>query len=203
MEPSPLRGPVIIGPDDEVLAIGVGGEVAVGDLGDEEVIFLRNGELLAKRGPHPGLERRVIFTVFGSESPLVAEEGSLVEVGGDLVDADALGHSTAEERRREEGVVEGDRRRPFGETLGCLGFASEPSVHVLGRQFATEEWVVFSRALELLEAVHRAQSLEGVTAVEDPTLVGLTKVSLDVGTGEGCTAEEDRDLAEAPSVELF
>ena len=45
-------------PDDEVVALGVGGEVPVGHLGDEEVGLLGLGQLLAQDRPDPLLERR-------------------------------------------------------------------------------------------------------------------------------------------------
>ena len=48
------EGPGLVLPDDQVVALGVGGEVAVGHLGDEDVTLLGLGQLLAQRRPAPG-----------------------------------------------------------------------------------------------------------------------------------------------------
>ncbi len=53
-EAHPLRRPRLVLPDDEVVALGVGGEVAVGHLGDEEVGLLGLGQLFAQHGLDPG-----------------------------------------------------------------------------------------------------------------------------------------------------
>ncbi len=57
--------------------------------------------------------------------------------------------------------------------------------------------------LALDEGLHGAQSLEGVLAVEEPALVDLPQVPLHVAAGQGGAAEQDRDLLEAPGVQLL
>ena len=110
MEPGQLRRAGLVGPDHEVVAVAVGGEVAVDDLGHEQAGGLCLRELLAQLWPDPVLEVFVALALLGAELPLVAEQRRLVDEGGDVVERDALHHAAAEERRREDGVVGGHLR---------------------------------------------------------------------------------------------
>ena len=90
----------------DVVAVAVGGEVAVDDLGHQHAGRLGLGQLLAQRRPDAGLEGLVVVLApLGPELPLVAEQRGLVDVAGDLVDGDALDDLRAEERRHEHRVV--------------------------------------------------------------------------------------------------
>ena len=53
------------------------------------------------------------------------------------------------------------------------------------------------------DAVHHVEALEGVLAVEEPALVHLAQVALDVHAGEGGAAEQHRDLGQAAGVQLL
>ena len=55
-EPQPLGGAVVVGPDDEVVAVGVHGEVPPGDGRDEQAFRLGPVELVAQSSPDPVLE---------------------------------------------------------------------------------------------------------------------------------------------------
>ena len=57
-------------------------------------------------------------------------------------------------------------------------------------------------SLELDQAVHGAQALEGVAAVEEAPVVDLAQVALDVGAGQRGTAEQHRDVGQAALVHL-
>ena len=56
VEPGCLRGPGLVGPDDEIVPVTVGREVPVDHLGNQHPRRLGGGELLAERGPDAGLE---------------------------------------------------------------------------------------------------------------------------------------------------
>ena len=53
-EPGQLAGAGLVLPDDEVVAVAVGGEVAVDHLGHEQVVGLGLGQLLAQRAGGSG-----------------------------------------------------------------------------------------------------------------------------------------------------
>ncbi len=95
----------LVGPDHQVGAVAVAGVVAVDHLGDQEVVGAGLGQLLAQVGAQALLELVVGLAVFGAEAPLVAEQRRLVEVGGDVVERDALDHAAAGERRHVDRVV--------------------------------------------------------------------------------------------------
>ena len=67
---------------------------------------------------------------------------------------------------------------------------------------APEGGVVLARPLELDEPVHGPEPLERVASVEEPAVVHLAQVPLDVGAGERRTAEQDGDVRQGPVVEL-
>ena len=46
------------------------------------------------------------------------------------------------------------------------------------------------------QPVHGAQTLEGILAVEQPSVVDLAQVPFDIGTGEGGAPEDDRDVGQ-------
>ncbi len=151
------------------------------------------------------LERGVVLAVLGPEAPLVAEERGQVQVLGDVVERDALGDAGADERRREERVVGGhvgagrlplDRRRCPAVRAGCAW------ARCLLGDLAPEERVVLARLLQLDQAVHGAQALEGVAAVEEPPVVDLAQVPLDVGAGEGGPTQQDREVGQVALVQL-
>ena len=58
-------------------------------------------------------------------------------------------------------------------------------------------------ALDRADAVHHVEALEGVLAVEEPALVDLAQVALDVDAGERGAAEQHRDLGQAAGVQLL
>ena len=106
----------------------------------------------------------------------------------------------AEERRHEDRVV--------GLDLGRAGGQRRPARRRRARRAATDaaSGTVDSDGtrpqsgssaspprLIVAEAVHHAQALEGVLAVEQPALVDLAQVALDVGAGERGAAEQHRD----------
>ena len=90
VEAGPLGGAGLVGPDHEVVAVAVGREVAVDDLRDEQAAGLGLGQLLAELRADAVLELVVGLAVLGPELPLVAEQRRLVDVGGDVVERDAL-----------------------------------------------------------------------------------------------------------------
>ena len=57
--------------------------------------------------------------------------------------------------------------------------------------------------LSSFEAVHHVEALEGVLAVEQPALVDLAQVALDVGAGQRGAAQHHRDAVEAAGVQLL
>ncbi len=91
-EAQPLGAAVVVGPHDEVVALGVHREVAPHDRGDEPALGLRDVELRAQRGADALLEVVVGLAdrLVGTELPLVAEQRGLVDVPGDVVERDAL-----------------------------------------------------------------------------------------------------------------
>ena len=56
---------------------------------------------------------------------------------------------------------------------------------------------------QLDQAVHGAEALEGVLAVEEAPVVDLAQVALDVGAGERGAAQDHRDVGQAAPVELL
>ena len=104
-EPGALSGARLVFPDDEVVSVTVGGEPSIGDLGNQEPRLGGEGQLVAQVRADTGAEFLVGFAILGAELPLIAEQGRLVEVGGDLVDGDALGDLGAESRRLRDRVV--------------------------------------------------------------------------------------------------
>ena len=201
-EPHALGRAVVVGPHDDVVAVRVGGEVAVGHLGDEQVVGAGRGELLAERGPEPLLERRVVLAGLGAELPLVAEERRLVDIGGDVVERDALDDLGAQERRDEHLVVGGHlgravRQVQVGDVHLRAPLGERPA---LGHRAVVG---VVGAGPDLAEAVHDVQALERVLAVEQAALVDLSKVLLDVRAGECRTAEQDGDVGQPAGVQLL
>ena len=92
VEAGRLGGARLVGPHDEVVAVAVGGEVAVDHLRHEHAGRLGGGELLAERRPDArlelvvGLRTRPSASRLGPELPLVAEQRRLVDVLGDVVE---------------------------------------------------------------------------------------------------------------------
>ena len=91
VEPGRLGRAGLVGPDDEVVAVAVGREVAVDDLRHEHARRLGRGELLAERRADAGLElvvalRLAVGVLLRAELPLVAVQRGLVDVLGDLVE---------------------------------------------------------------------------------------------------------------------
>ena len=72
----------------------------------------------------------------------------------------------------------------------------------LRRDLTAEERVVFPGLLEFHQAVHRAQPLEGIAAVEQAPLVDLAQVTLDVGPRQGGAPQEDGEVGQVALVEL-
>ena len=85
VEPAAFGATVVVGPDDQVIALGVDGEVAVGNGGDEPPEGLGAVEFGPQRRPYPVLELVVLLATLGPELPLVPEQRGLVDVAGDLV----------------------------------------------------------------------------------------------------------------------
>src|SRR5204863_1045920 len=96
--------PVVVGPDDEVVPVGIDREVTPTHRGDEPAFRLRFVELRAQDRPDPLLEFGVVLLdrLIGPELPLVAEQRGLVEEGCDVVERDALRDAWPEEWRLED-----------------------------------------------------------------------------------------------------
>ena len=141
--------------------------------------------------------------LLGAELPLVAEQRRLVDVRRDVVEGDALHDLRAGERRHEDRVVVLDRRRAVGAGRPSLARRRRPPKRPrscdrrVGGHAAPVGIVGGRVALDLAEAVHHAQALERVLAVEQPALVDLAEVALDVGAGERGAAEQHRDALES------
>ena len=108
-----------------------------------------------------------------------------------------------EERRDEDGVVGLDLGRARGQ-VESRSTGSRRRRRRGARRHLRLRWdaapvgvVVAVAALDLAEAVHHAQALEGVLAVEQPAVVDLAQVALDVGAGERGAAEQHRDVRQA------
>ncbi len=97
--------------DDEVIAGGLYGEVAVDDFGSEEALF--DGAALEVFEDGSGVLVDGVFELFGGEftlfkAPLAAEEGEFVDVGEDVLDLEVGEDSAAPEGGYRDGVVGGD-----------------------------------------------------------------------------------------------
>ena len=86
--------------------------------------------------------------------------------------------------------------------VGVLVVEPAAPGHVLLGDLAPESGVVLARLLELDQAVHGAQPLEGVASVEEPPVVDLAQVALDVGAGQRGPAEQDGDVGQRAVVQL-
>ncbi len=205
-EPEPLGLAGLVLPDHEVVAVGVGGEVAPRHLGHEDAAGPRLAQLLPQHGADTGLELGVRLASLGSVAPLVAEQRRLVQIGGDLVDGDALGQLRADERGVEHRScpraprASGRGSRPGLASAVCWllrgGRSRPPSA-------AAEVGVFLAGPLELAQAVHGAQAFEGVAAVEQTALVDLAQIPLDVGPGERGPAEQHGQAGQPTSVDLL
>ena len=92
-----LGGPGVVGPHHQIVAVAVHTEVAVHQLRDQQPFGLGPVELLAQHRGHALFEVGVAFhtavgPLFGTELPLVAEQGGGVDERGDVVNGDALDH---------------------------------------------------------------------------------------------------------------
>ena len=91
-----------------------------------------------------------------------------------------------------------------GERAGQLDRRRGRSVAALGQlaagRHASEVGVPLAAALHLHQRVERVQPLERVAAVEQPALVDLAQVALDVAAGERGAAEQHRASSASPSV---
>ena len=115
----------------------------------------------------------------------------------------------AEERRDEHRVVGLDLGRAVGDVgvvvVAGVALAEAPGQLDLGLagHHAPVGVVGSGRALDLAQAVHDAEALEGVLAVEQAALVDLAEVALDVGAGERGAAEQHRDVGRLALVQLL
>jgi len=100
-----LDGARLVSPDHYVVAVAVGGEVAVHQLRHEDAARLGLRQLRAQLGADSRLEVVVVLAVVRAVLPLVAEQSGLVHELGDLVDAETFHHARAEEWRHEHPVV--------------------------------------------------------------------------------------------------
>ena len=103
---------------------------------------------------------------------------------------------------RKGGVNTGLSVTTSGERGGAVDSPRRHLLALAGRQLAAPELapeggVVLARLLQLDEAVHGAQALEGVLAVEEAALVDLAEVALDVGARQGGPAQEHGDVGQA------
>ena len=109
------------------------------------------------------------------------------------------------------GIVGGHLRRPGRQGLaplprlggGLLAQLALAGPEVPSADGRPELGVVLARLGQLDQPVHGAQPLEGVLAVEEPAVVDLAQVPLDVGAGQGGPAQDDRDVGQAAAVELL
>src|SRR5947208_16995618 len=92
-----------------------------------------------------------LFRSLGSVAPLVAEQRGLVQVGGDLVDGDALGQLRADERGVEHRIVERDLGRAVGDLVraGPGGLLALAGWQIPPTQRPAEVGVLLARPLEL------------------------------------------------------
>ena len=86
--------------------------------------------------------------------------------------------------------------------VGVLGLEPAALGHVLLGDLPAEQRVVLAGLLQLHQAVHGAQPLEGVAAVEEATVVDLAQVALDVGARQGGATQEDREVGQVALVQL-
>ena len=197
-------------PDDEVVAVAVGREVAVDELRLQQVVGLGLGELLAQDRADAVLElrRRSLAVFSGRNCHWLRNSAVSLMIRGDVVDGDALDDPRADERRDEHRVV-GPRRR-----------ASAPG-SVDGRRVARSATPARagtvdsdgtrpspdrrrpSPRLMLAEPVHHVQALERVLAVEQPALVDVAQIALDVRARERGAAEQHGDVRQAARVQLL
>ena len=203
-EPRLLLGPLLRRPDDELVAVRVDREVPVDDLGHEHAAGLRLGQVLAEHGPDPGLEVLVALAGLGPVLPLVAEQRGLVDVDRDVVQRQPLHDLAADERRPEDGVVGRDLGRA-GRQLDVVVRAAVRSGRAAPGRSGPGRSPGPRRRPRFIchQVVERAQALEGVAAVEEPALVHLAEVPLDVAAGQRRAAEQHGDLREAERVELL
>ena len=87
----------------------------------------------------------------------------------------------------------GDRRRVGGRRVAARRCGRGP------RGTVPQSGSSSPVAPDLAEAVHDPQALEGVLAVEEPALVDLAQVALDVAAGERGAAEQHRDVGSSRS----
>ena len=204
-------GAGLVLPDDEVVAVAVGREVAVDDLRARSMSpALASASCARSIGRMRSLNSSSVSTdavggLLGPELPLVAEQRGLVEVGGDVVEGDALDRPSSP---RKGGTNTGLSVSTSGER-SVRGSPSPPSpaAGLVVRRAGTFDSLghpapvgvvgLAVAALELAQAVHDVQALEGVLAVEQPALVDLAQVALDVGAGQGGAAEQHRDVGQA------
>ena len=200
--------PVVVGPDDEVVAVGVHREVAPRHRGHEPALGLRLVELGAQRRADPLLE-----LVVGLASALSGRNchwlrNSAVSLMYVAISSSEMPLATrgAEERRREDRDV-GRRRRSAAAAI-VDGVARPPAATCAAagrgrRASRPKSGSSVAGLLALHEGVHRVEALERVLAVEEPALVDLAQVALDVGAGERGAAEQHRDLGEPEVVQLL
>ena len=120
-EPHALSGSGLVLPDDEFVAIPVGGEIPVHQLGHQEVVGPCPGETLPQERPQPILEFGIGLSGLRPVLPLIAEQGCFIQVGGDVVDGNALHHAAAEEGRHKDLVVGNHRGSPGWESRSTSG----------------------------------------------------------------------------------
>ena len=159
--------------------------------------------LLAKGGPDPVLELRVVLAVLGPEAPLIAEQRGEVQVLGHLVERDA--HATRVPRKGggNSGLSAATSDRAGWPSTGGGPASSRLRLGtLLLGDLPSEAMVVLAGPLELDQAVHGAQALEGVAPVEQAAVVDLTQVAFDIGAGQRGTTEQDGDLRQRPIVQL-
>ena len=100
----------LVRPDDEVVPIGVGGEVTVSHGRAQHAGLAHRRQLLAQDGSYPGFEAGVGLALQWPVAPLVPEKRSLVDVLGNFVQREALLGPGADEGGDRDRVGEGDRR---------------------------------------------------------------------------------------------
>ena len=175
-------------PDHQVGAVAVGtASSRRRAAGLQQVVGAGLVELVAELGAEAVLELVVGLAVLGAEAPLVAEQRRLVEVGGDVVEGDALDHPAAGERRHEDRVVGLDG----GGAVGQLDAAVVALLAMPARARTVDSDGTMPQsgsslrrvAADLAEPVHDVEALEGVLAVEEPALVDVAQVALDVACG--------------------
>ena len=197
-----LLGAGFVFPHDEIVAVAIHAEIAVDHLGNEIPAGFCCRQLFAQQGPDALFERGIVFTVFGSILPLVAEQGGFVDVGGNVIKPDALHHLGAEKWRHENRVVRFDLGRACRDRRR-IDFHLGRTFEAAFARFAAKVGVVDAGLLDLHQLVQRGETFKRVSPIEDSTVVHLAQILFDIAASQGGSTQQDRDVGKPLGVQLF